>query len=106
MLKKVVQKMPGFWFWWADFWGVLGAVLIVFGLISVLIRIVIKSILGNDLCRMAQDVFPIRKCHEISIKKRANICWRDLFTNIGRVWSAGTGRGFVITCHSGNVKES
>ena len=106
MLKKVLLKVGDFDLWWAGFLSGLGAFLVVLVVIMITIRIVIKSILGRDLCRMLCDDFPIRKCQEKRHEKRANICGRDLFTNIGWVVSAGTGRGFVITCHPTHVKET
>jgi hypothetical protein len=106
MLKKVLYKFCVFGLWWVGFLSGLGAFLVVFIVISLLIRIVIKSIFLGDLCRMLCDVFPIQKCQENSAQKRANICGRGLVANIGWVVSAGTGRGFVITCHPTHVKES
>jgi hypothetical protein len=106
MLKKVLLKVGELGLRKADFLSGLGAFLVVLVVISVLIRIVIKSILGSDLCRMLCDVFPIQKCHEKTTEKRANICGRGLVANIGWVVSAGTGRGFVITCHPTHVKET
>jgi hypothetical protein len=106
MLKKVLLKVGGFGLWWVGFLSGFGAFLVVLVVIMLTIRIVIKSILGSDLCRMLCDVFPIRKCQEKSANFGAFIGKRDLVANIGRLWSAGTGRGFVITCHPTHVKET
>jgi hypothetical protein len=106
MLKEVLLKVGGFVVLLAGFWAVLGAFLMLLVVITLMISVVIKSIRGTSRCRMLCGVFPIRKCQEKAGQKRANICGRDLFTNIEWVVSAGTGRGFVITCHPGSVKET
>jgi hypothetical protein len=113
MLKKVLWKVGGFVVLLAGFWTVLGAVLMLLGLISLLIRIVIKSIPGASwgevltmLCRMAQDVLSIRMCQGKARGFGGFIGTQDWKTNIRTVWCSGTGRGLILYGHPTHVKES
>jgi hypothetical protein len=113
MLKKVLLQVRAFGLWRVGFLGVLGAVLVVFVVIMLTIRIVIKSIPGTlwgdrltHLCRMAQDVLSIRMYHGKARGFGGFIGTQDWKTNIRTVWCSGTGRGLILYGHPTHVKES